>query len=178
MSQICRHCRWGNGPDGLIVSQARDGAAIHNLEATSFGPGCGIGRLIEKAPHVAVALRGPVAVVYTRALWELALRSRTLSRGMDAGQQVARALPETPDYKRLRRARYNIEALFRRAKPANQAAPSAIAKTMECRGAILPGSDSAKLKKAGRSPRPKTVASTDYDGRAIGKESSSRKYQV
>jgi hypothetical protein len=37
----------GNGPDGLIVSQARDGAAIHNLEDASFGPGCGVRSLIE-----------------------------------------------------------------------------------------------------------------------------------
>ena len=58
----------GNRPDGLIVSQARDRAAIHNLEDASFGPGCGVGRLVENAPHVAVALRGPVAVVHARAL--------------------------------------------------------------------------------------------------------------
>ena len=37
----------GNGPDGLIVSQARDRAAIHDLEDASFGPGCGIRSLIE-----------------------------------------------------------------------------------------------------------------------------------
>ena len=33
----------GDGPDGLIVSQARNRAAIHDLEDASFGPGCGIG---------------------------------------------------------------------------------------------------------------------------------------
>src|SRR4029077_4481060 len=32
----------GNGPDGLVVPQARDGAAIHDLEDASFGPGCGV----------------------------------------------------------------------------------------------------------------------------------------
>ena len=37
----------GNGPNGLIVSQARHRAAIHNLEDASFGSGCGVGRLIE-----------------------------------------------------------------------------------------------------------------------------------
>jgi len=37
----------GNGPDGLIVSQARDGAAIHDFEDASFGPGCGVRSLIE-----------------------------------------------------------------------------------------------------------------------------------
>ena len=37
----------GNGSDGLIVSQSRDRAAIHDLEDTSFGPGCGIRSLIE-----------------------------------------------------------------------------------------------------------------------------------
>src|SRR6266481_7662701 len=40
----------GNHPDGLIVSQVRDRAAIDNLEDTSLGPGCGVGGLIEKAP--------------------------------------------------------------------------------------------------------------------------------
>jgi hypothetical protein len=58
----------GNGPDGLIMSQSRDGAVIHNLEDASFGPGCGIGRLIEHTPHVAVALRRAVAVVHARTL--------------------------------------------------------------------------------------------------------------
>jgi hypothetical protein len=37
----------GNDPDGLIVSQAWDRAAIHDLEDASSGPG-GVGRLIEK----------------------------------------------------------------------------------------------------------------------------------
>ncbi len=37
----------GDGPDGLIVSQARDRAAIHDLEDASFGPGCGVRSLIE-----------------------------------------------------------------------------------------------------------------------------------
>jgi len=56
-----------NGPDGLIMSQARDRAAIHNFEDASFGPGCGVSRLVENTPHVAVALRS-VAVVHARAL--------------------------------------------------------------------------------------------------------------
>jgi hypothetical protein len=37
----------GNGPDGLIVSQARYRAAINNLEDTSFGSGRGVSSLIE-----------------------------------------------------------------------------------------------------------------------------------
>jgi len=37
----------GNGPDRLIVSQMRDGAAIHDFEDASFGPGCGVRSLIE-----------------------------------------------------------------------------------------------------------------------------------
>jgi hypothetical protein len=37
----------GNGPDGLVVSQARDRAAIHDLEDASFGPGRGVSSLIE-----------------------------------------------------------------------------------------------------------------------------------
>src|SRR5258705_3707092 len=58
----------GNRPDGLIMSQARDAAAIHNLEDASFGPGCGVGRLVENATHVAVAFWGSVAVVHAPAL--------------------------------------------------------------------------------------------------------------
>jgi len=58
----------GNRTDGLVMSQARDRAAIHNFEDTSFGPGCGVGRLVENAPHVAVTLWGSVAVVHASAL--------------------------------------------------------------------------------------------------------------
>jgi hypothetical protein len=36
-----------NGPDGLLVSQARDRAAIHNLEDTSFGLHSGVRSLIK-----------------------------------------------------------------------------------------------------------------------------------
>ena len=36
-----------DGPDGLIVSQARDRAAVHDLEDASFGPGGGVSSLIE-----------------------------------------------------------------------------------------------------------------------------------
>jgi len=39
----------GNGPDGLLMSQAGDVAAIHNLEDAYFGSGCGVGRLVEEA---------------------------------------------------------------------------------------------------------------------------------
>src|SRR5258707_11312042 len=48
----------GNGPDGLIVSQARHQPAIDDLENGSFRLNCGVGTLIENAPHMAVALRG------------------------------------------------------------------------------------------------------------------------
>ena len=37
----------GNGPDGLVVSQARDRAPINNLEDTSFDLYGGVGGLIE-----------------------------------------------------------------------------------------------------------------------------------
>ena len=37
----------GDGPDGLIVSEARNGAAIHDLEDASSGSGCGVRSLIE-----------------------------------------------------------------------------------------------------------------------------------
>ena len=53
----------GNRPDGLLVPETRYCAAIDNLEDGSFGLHGGVGRLVENAPHVAVALRRPVAVV-------------------------------------------------------------------------------------------------------------------
>jgi hypothetical protein len=47
----------GNRPDGLIMTQARHCAAIDNFEDGSIGLGCGVGTLVENAPHMAVALR-------------------------------------------------------------------------------------------------------------------------
>jgi hypothetical protein len=48
-----------DGPDGLVMPQTRDAAAIGNFEDTSFDLyGC-ISRLVEDASHVAVA-RGRV----------------------------------------------------------------------------------------------------------------------
>jgi hypothetical protein len=58
----------GNRPDGLIVSEARDGAAVDNPEATSFDSYGGVGCLVENAPPVAVALRGPMVVVHAGGL--------------------------------------------------------------------------------------------------------------
>ena len=52
----------GNGPDGLIMSQARDRAAIDNVEDASFRPRRGVGRLVENAPHVAITFRGAVSL--------------------------------------------------------------------------------------------------------------------
>ena len=37
----------GNDPDGLIVSETRDRAAIHNFENASFGSGCSVSSLIK-----------------------------------------------------------------------------------------------------------------------------------
>src|ERR1700756_4426089 len=47
----------GYSTDGLIVAQARHEAAIHNFEDASFGFDCSIGSLVEKTPHLSVALR-------------------------------------------------------------------------------------------------------------------------
>src|SRR5215470_14808132 len=69
----------GNGSDALIVSKARDQAAIHNLEDASFGPGCGIRSLIEYASHLTVALWRAVAVV--RACTLIVARTCTDPRG-------------------------------------------------------------------------------------------------
>jgi hypothetical protein len=57
-----------NCADGLIVSQARHQAAVHDFEDASFVLNRSIGGLIENASHVAVALRGAVAPAYSRAL--------------------------------------------------------------------------------------------------------------
>jgi hypothetical protein len=54
----------GYGSDRLIVSQARYQSAIDNLENGSFRLGCGVGSLIQDAPHVTVALQGAVALGY------------------------------------------------------------------------------------------------------------------
>jgi hypothetical protein len=54
----------GNGPDGLIVSQARHQSAIDNLENGSFRLSRGVGSLIQNTPHMAVALRGTVTLGY------------------------------------------------------------------------------------------------------------------
>ena len=78
----------GNRSDSLIMSQARDRAAIHDFEDASLGPGSGVGCLIEKASHVAVALRRPVAVVYAGTL--VVARARTNPRG--AALPAARTL--------------------------------------------------------------------------------------
>jgi hypothetical protein len=59
----------GNGPDGLIVAQARYQSAIDNLENGSFRLGRGVGGLIQNAPHVAVALRRAVTVGYFRTFF-------------------------------------------------------------------------------------------------------------
>jgi len=59
----------GNGSDGLFVSQARHQTAINNLEDASFNLNCGIGRLIENPPHVAIALRRAVALGHASAFF-------------------------------------------------------------------------------------------------------------
>ena len=57
----------GNGPDGLIVSQAWDRAAIHDLEDASFMFDGSIGSLIEKATHVPIPF-GELGPEFTPAL--------------------------------------------------------------------------------------------------------------
>ncbi len=68
-----------DGPDGLIVSQARNQAAIHNLKDAPFGPGCGIRCLVEQTSHVSVAFWRAVAVVCACAL--VVARAGTDPRG-------------------------------------------------------------------------------------------------
>ena len=69
----------GNGSDGLLVSETWYRAAIDNLEDASFSLDCGVGRLVENAPHVTVALRRSVAVVDAGALF--VARAGTHPRG-------------------------------------------------------------------------------------------------
>ena len=78
----------GNGPDGLIMSKTRDRAAIDNFEDASFGLYGGIGSLVEKATHVAVALGRPVAIVHSRALF--VSRTRPHPRGEILGGRKGR----------------------------------------------------------------------------------------
>ncbi len=88
----------GNDPDGLIMSQARDRATIDNVEDASFRPRCGVGRLVENAPHVAVALRRSVAVVHACALFVAGAgahpRGKLLGRREDCCRRRHRSLPE------------------------------------------------------------------------------------
>src|SRR5215831_17006529 len=57
-----------NGPDRFVVSQTRHETTIDDLEDTSFVfDGC-IGRLIENAAHLTVALRRAFAAVYAGTL--------------------------------------------------------------------------------------------------------------
>src|SRR4029450_14086384 len=58
----------GNHADRLVVPEPRDIAAIEDLEDRPFRFHRGVGRLVEQAPHLTVALRGPVTVVHLRAL--------------------------------------------------------------------------------------------------------------
>ena len=90
----------GNRPDSLFVSQTRYRTTINNLENSSFSLDCGIGRLVENAPHVAVALRRPVAVIHARALFvaracthpggETFLRGKGRCGGTDFGDDLLR----------------------------------------------------------------------------------------
>jgi hypothetical protein len=57
-----------NYSDGLLVAEARHIPAIKDLEDATPVLNRGISRLIEKATHLTVALRGPVTVAHTRAL--------------------------------------------------------------------------------------------------------------
>src|ERR1700745_1026091 len=92
----------GNRPDSLIMSEARDRAAIDNLEDASFGPGCGVGSLVENAPHLAGAVRSSVSVFPTRTLvvasadthprGELLCRRKGCCRGTDFGNDLLRGI--------------------------------------------------------------------------------------
>jgi hypothetical protein len=78
----------GNGSDGLIVSQARHRAAIHDLEDTSLVPGCGI-RSLEEASRVTVIADD----MWAKLLWVMettAKKQLTISSSMEASSVVIR----------------------------------------------------------------------------------------
>src|SRR5215472_8984295 len=82
----------------FFVTETRYCAAIHNLEDGSFGLRGGVGGLIENSPHVAVALRRPVAVVHSGAFvvaragahprGELLFRRKGRCSGTDFGNDL------------------------------------------------------------------------------------------
>ena len=57
-----------NRADRLGVSEPDDQASIHELKDTAFGLHRGVGRLIEEAAHLPIAVRRSVAVIDARAL--------------------------------------------------------------------------------------------------------------
>src|SRR5260370_28052563 len=83
----------GDGPDGLIVSEARDESTIDNLENGPFRLGCGVGTLIENASHVAVSFRGGGGLLYPPALFLSQARSPPTPQ-LPGGKQSW--LPGTP----------------------------------------------------------------------------------
>ena len=112
----------GNRSDGLIMSEARDRAAIDNLEDASFGPGRGVGSLVENAPHLAVAVRRSVAVVHTSTLvvaranthprGELLCRRKSYCRGTDFGNDLLRGIDTQARYLRQPLNRVMVLAEF------------------------------------------------------------------
>ena len=69
----------GDRPDRLSVPEPRDEPAIHELENAALRLDSGIGRLIEHSSHLAIPIRGAMAVVHARAL--LIARTGTDPRG-------------------------------------------------------------------------------------------------
>ena len=74
--------------DGLSVSQSRDKTAIDDGEDRAFGLDGGVGRLIEHASHLAVALWAAVTVVHACAL--LIARARAHPGGEVFGRRKRR----------------------------------------------------------------------------------------
>ncbi len=59
----------GDGPDGLRVAKPRDDSSIHDREDGAFGLHGSVGRLIQDASHLAVALGAAVTVVHAGTLF-------------------------------------------------------------------------------------------------------------
>jgi excisionase family DNA binding protein len=163
----------GNRPDGLVMSQeAWDRAAIHNFEDASFGPGCGVGALIENTPHVAVALRRPVVVVHASAFvvagactnprGETFLRGKGRCGGTNFGNDLLRRVHSQTGHFRQPLDRVLVRTEQTRMRSKTHAAPAIGDRLLTLREAAeVPGLSTRKVREY--------VKRGDIRGKIIGK---------
>ena len=88
-----------NGPDGLIMSEARDATAIDDLEDASFDFYGGVSSLIEQAPHVTVA---PVTRILSDIVNSFERQTGAVGRSQ-GGAATSRFLPQSSVSRILKR---------------------------------------------------------------------------